>query len=443
MKLQTRLAVGLLVSLVFALFLQWWVADRALDRLLENNTAQHLEDDAELVLAALRLAADGTLGVDPTRINTYFTRPFSGHYYQIQSPTEQLRSRSLWDQELILPQVGTGQSARSEAGGPSGQKLLLVTRGFNKFDRAVVVAVGEDITDLEAEMRSFQWRFAILALVILFSLVGLQMAWLRRGLRPLESISAELRALEHGATGKLTVANVPAEVQPLVLQINRLLEIIQRRLERSRNALGNLAHALKTPLTALMQHFESPEIAHHPELQKQLSRHTEVVRELIERELKRARVVGAALPTRYYDFGTEIAALIQTLRMVYRDKNVTIETALPADTRCPMDREDLLELLGNLLDNACKWTRAQVRLTVVSGPDWTFTIEDDGPGVADAELTKLAQRGVRIDEGTAGHGLGLAIAKDLATLYGGDMTLGRSSSLGGFLVTARIPLSMT
>lgn len=443
MRLQTRLAVGLLVSLVFALSLQWWVANRALDQLLENNTAQHLEDDAEMVLTALRVAPDGTLFVESTRVNTHFTRPFSGHYFQIQTATEQVRSRSLWDQVLALPHVATGESARTETSGPSGQRLMLVTRGFNKFDRDVVVAIAEDIAPLESEMHSFQWRFAILALAILVALVGLQMAWVRRGLRPLDSISAELRALERGTTGTLTVANVPLEVQPLVQQINRLLEIIQRRLERSRNSLGNLAHALKTPLTALMQQFENPDIARHPELKAKLFQHTEVVRELIERELKRARVVGAALPTRYYDFGAEIAALSHTLRMVYRERAIDIETDLPADTRCPMDREDLLELLGNLLDNACKWTRARVRLTVVSGQDWSFTIEDDGPGVADAEWEKIAQRGVRIDENTAGHGLGLAIAKDLATLYGGALTLGRSPSLGGFLVTARIPLAMS
>lgn len=443
MKLQTRLAVGLLISLVCALSLQWWVANRALDQLLEANTSQHLEDDAELVLAALRVASDGSLAVEPARVNTHFTRPFSGHYFQIQSANEQLRSRSLWDQILVLPPVKTGESVRTEIIGPSGQRLLLVTRGFNKFDRAVVVAVAEDIAKQEAEMRAFQWRFAILALAILFALVGLQIAWVRRGLRPLASISAELRSLEHGATGKLTVHNVPAEVQPLVRQINRLLEIIQRRLERSRNALGNLAHALKTPLTALMQTFDNPEIARHPELRAQLARHTEVVRELIERELKRARVVGAAVPTRYYDLTTEVAALIQTLRMVYRDRAVHIETALPADTQCPMDREDLLELLGNLLDNACKWSRARVRLTVVSGTEWCFTIEDDGAGVAEPELEKLAQRGVRIDESTAGHGLGLAIAKDLVELYGGQLTLGRSADLGGFMAAARIPLAMS
>lgn len=443
MKLQTRLAVGLLVSLVLALSLQWWVTDRSIDQLLENNTAQHLENDAELVLAALRIATDGALELDPTRVNTHFTRPFSGHYYQIQSASLTLRSRSLWDQTLALPPVTTGNSIRTAAAGPTAQRLLVVTRGFNKFDRDLVIAVAEDITALETEMRSFQWRFTLLALVILFSLVGLQMAWVRRGLRPLDAIRNELRALEHGTTGKLTVANIPAEVQPLVLQINRLLDIIQRRLERSRNSLGNLAHALKTPLTALMQQVEGPDIAQYPELKKKLSHHAEVVRELIERELKRARVVGAAIPTRYYDFGTEIGALSHTLRMVYRERALHIESIFPAETHCPMDREDLLELLGNLLDNACKWTNSRVRLTVVSGQEWSFTIEDDGPGVADAERDRLAQRGVRIDESTAGHGLGLAIAKDLATLYGGALIFGRSPTLGGFLVTARIPLAMS
>jgi len=288
-------------------------------------------------------------------------------------------------------------------------------------------------------VRAFQWRYAWLAVGILVTLVGLQMWWVSRGLRPLDDIRAELRALEQGALRQLTATHAPREVQPLVQQINRLLDLLQKRLERSRNALGNLAHGLKTPLTALMQQFDQPEISQHAELKSRLQQHTHTVHQLIERELRRARVVGVALPAGQYDLSAEVEALLQTLRMVYRDKNLQIETRVVSESHCRLDREDLFELLGNLLDNACKWANTRVRLTIVAQPQWQFTVEDDGPGVEQQELDKLTLRGVRIDESTAGHGLGLSIAKDLVEHYGGELILGRSEDLGGFRCSARIP----
>jgi len=437
-SLQARLAAGLIISLVAALLLQWWVANSAVEVLLKNTAATHLEEDAELVLAALRVTPEGVLGVDTARIDPSYLRPFSGHYYRVHSDAAVIRSRSLWDADLQTPTPAPGDYVRSESDGPAQQHLLLVTRTFHKFERAITIAVAEDIEPLYVDARAFQWRYALLAVGILVTLVSLQMWWVSRGLRPLDDIRAELRALEQGALRQLTVTHAPREVQPLVQQINRLLDLLQKRLERSRNALGNLAHGLKTPLTALMQQFDQPEISQHADLKLRLQQHTHTVHQLIERELRRARVVGAALPSGQYDLATEIAALVQTLRMVYRDKELTIETRIATDSGCRLDREDLFELLGNLLDNACKWANARVRLTIDAQPQWTFTVEDDGPGVEQQALDKLTLRGVRIDENTAGHGLGLSIAKDLVEHYSGELLLGRSEELGGFRCSARI-----
>ncbi|MBI3774635.1 MAG: sensor histidine kinase [Gammaproteobacteria bacterium] len=439
-SLQARLAVGLIVSLVAALLLQWLVANSAVEVLLKNNAAKHLEEDAELVLAALRVSPEGVLSIDAARIDPNYLRPFSGHYFRIQSDTLVIRSRSLWDTDLQISTPATSDFIQSETGGPAQQHLLMVMREFHKFDRAIVVSVAEDIEPLYIDARAFQWRYALLAVGILVTLVGLQTWWVRRGLRPLDDIRAELRALEQGALRQLTVTYAPREVQPLVQQINRLLELLQKRLERSRNALGNLAHGLKTPLTALMQQFDQAEISQYPVLKSRLQQHTHTVHQLIERELKRARVVGAALPSGHYDLAAEVESLVQMLRRVYRDKQLDIETRIPRNSACRLDREDLFELLGNLLDNACKWAATRVRLTIEAQPLWTFTVEDDGPGVEQQELDKLTLRGVRVDENTAGHGLGLSIAKDLVEHYGGELLLGRSDELGGFYCSARIPL---
>lgn len=438
-SLQARLAIGLIVSLVAALLLQWLVANSAVEVLLKNTAATHLQEDAELVLAALRMAPDDTLSIDPISIDPNYLRPFSGHYFRIQSGDLVIRSRSLWDTDLVMPATATDGYLNSETNGPAQQHLLVVTRTFHKFERAVTIAVAEDVEPLYKDVYAFQWRYALLAVGILITLVALQTWWVGRGLRPLDDIRAELRALEQGALRHLTVTYAPREVQPLVQQINRLLDLLQKRLERSRNALGNLAHGLKTPLTALMQQFEQPEISQHAELKSRLQQHTHTVHQLIDRELRRARIVGAALPSGQYDLAAEVESLVRTLRMVHRDKQLAIETRITTETGCRLDREDLFELLGNLLDNACKWANSRVRLTIEAQPQWTFTVEDDGPGVEQQELDRLTLRGVRIDESTAGHGLGLSIAKDLVEHYGGALFLGRSQELGGFLCSARIP----
>lgn len=438
-SLQARLSLGLLIGLVVVFVVQWYVAHRALEYLLIRYVTAHLEQDAETVLAALREDATQGLRPDATRVDARYQRPFSGQYYLIRVGAHSIQSRSLWDFSLTIPAVAPGESINSVVDGPEKQELLLVVRGFSKFDRDVVIAVARDIEALRSDVAMFQWRFAGLAVALLIVLIALHMVWVRRGLSPLKTIQRELDALEAGTVKRLTVELAPSEVQPLVRQVNRLVGLILSRMERSRHALGNLAHALKTPLTALTQQIEQPEIAAHPELQRQLRRYTATVQDLIERELKRARVAGAAVPTQRYDLAAEIESLLQTLRMVHRAKNVAIESILQTTSACALDREDLFELLGNLLDNACKWSRARVRLTVKFDGDWMFIIEDDGPGVPPEEFGRIAERGIRIDEHTAGHGLGLSIVKDLLDTYHGSIEFDASPDLGGFRVRARVP----
>jgi signal transduction histidine kinase len=438
-SLQARLSLGLLVGLVIVFVVQWYVAHRALEYLLIRYATIHLEEDAETLLAALRLDDPTNLHPDPTRLDSRYQRPFSGQYFVLDVGAQTTRSRSLWDYPLRVPRATLGESTSSIVPGPADQQLLLVVRGFRKAELNVVIAVAEDIGPLRADVARFQWQFAALAITMLGVLIVLHMLWVRRGLFPLKTIQHELDALEAGEVRKLTVELAPSEVQPLVRQVNRLLGAVMSRLDRSRRALGNLAHALKTPLTALTQEIERPEIERLPEVQSQLRRYSESVRELVERELKRARIAGAAMPTQRYDLAAEIDSLLQTLRMVHRDKGLDIVASAPQASGCPLDREDMFELLGNLLDNACKWARTKVRLTVSSGPDWAFAVEDDGPGVADHDMGRIAQRGVRMDESTSGHGLGLSIVKDLVEDYNGTIAFDTSPELGGLRVVATIP----
>lgn len=171
-----------------------------------------------------------------------------------------------------------------------------------------------------------------------------------------------------------------------------------------------------------------------------LEHQTVIIRSLIDRELKRARIAGAVMPGQQVLLAREVADLLETLRKIYQDKHLAMESYIPAESLFPGDRDDLLELLGNLLDNACKWAVGRVRLSVTeTDHGLRIAVEDDGPGCAPEQLEHLTGRGARVDESRAGHGLGLAIVADILEQYDGRLQLGRSADLGGFLAAAELP----
>ncbi|MFM1892580.1 MAG: hypothetical protein RLZ44_1657, partial [Pseudomonadota bacterium] len=165
------------------------------------------------------------------------------------------------------------------------------------------------------------------------------------------------------------------------------------------------------------------------------------IRQLVERELRRARIAGAAAPGRAFEPAADIPALLESLRRLHRDRELDLQApGLPADP-LPVDREDMLELLGNLLDNACKWAQRRVRLQLArTGNAVGVTVEDDGPGVAETDMPRLTARGTRIDESIQGHGLGLAIVGDIVRIYGGQLEFSRAPQLGGLRVAVSLPL---
>lgn len=293
-----------------------------------------------------------------------------------------------------------------------------------------------DVSETPHHPQRFKWLFPFLAAGGITLILAIQSMVIRRTFRRLDAIRAELRQLEAGNVAKLNEA-VPTEIEPIIKELNHLLSLMQERLERSRNALGNLAHALKTPLNLLAQHLDTatPDAATNQQALLQ----TERIRQLTERELKRARLAGLGNPTQRFDPLEELPVLVEVLARVHQKSPRCITLAIaPTITRFG-DREDMLELLGNLLDNACKWAREQVhcQLESVAG-QVRITVEDDGVGRTDAELLQLTERGVRLDETVEGHGLGLAICKDITKLYGGTLVFGRSARLGGLAATVTL-----
>ncbi|MCP5158645.1 MAG: sensor histidine kinase [Gammaproteobacteria bacterium] len=347
-------------------------------------------------------------------------------------------SRSLWDTGWRCRQTLAERFTRSFIVFES-QHLLLVGRAFRVQDRPVTIAVTEDFTPVRQGIRRLLLEFIGVALLLFGALLVCQRLIVRRGLAPLEEVRRELPRLACGEIPQLSIT-VPDEVRPLVAELNRLLALLEQRQRRARRALGNLAHALKTPLTVLTQLAEHPLSPDDTGGWEHLRQQIRQMQMLTERELKRARIAGGGVPGRRVLLEREIADLVETLHRIYRHRDLRFEIRVPPGSGFPGDRDDLLELLGNLLDNACQWTTRTVRLTVGAGSeDLWLRVEDDGSGCSPEQLALLRRRGVQLDESHAGHGLGLAIAGDIVEQYGGRLKLGRSEALGGFLAEATLP----
>lgn len=432
-SLEYRLQFGLALSFVLLMGLFWLAGNVAITHLTEDFVTSRLEHDAEGLLAALEPQADG-FQVNQGHLNPIYKQPFSGHYYQIRFAGGHLiGSRSLWDQSLDAPELSVGDVHQYQITGPAGQRLLLWAKGFRIHGMELTVAVAEDLSFIGEHRNRFQWAFALMAVLGVVVLLATQRMLVRRSFRRLEPVREDIRRLEQGKMGQLS-EDVPTEIMPLVKEFNRLLTLLAQRLERSRNALGNLAHALKGPLNLLVQYQDSEEMGTTPERAAMLREQTERIRLLMDRELKRARLAGEGSPGQLFIPQDELPPLAELLGQIYREREMAIEWAVAPQVEPFGDREDMLELLGNLLDNACKWAKSRVACHMADGEKFRIEIEDDGEGCSDESLDQLVRRGVRLDESVEGSGLGLAIAKDIVKLYGGEMRFGHSERLGGLRV---------
>jgi signal transduction histidine kinase len=280
-------------------------------------------------------------------------------------------------------------------------------------------------------------HYTLLAIVAA-GLVVAGLSQVQSGLAPINRLRARLAALRDGRERRVE-GDYPAEVQPLVDDLNALLDERERRVAQAVAKAGDLAHGLKTPLAVLAQEAERAQAAGHRELAAVLDEQVTRMRRQVEHHLAHARaaaaggVAGARSPV-----GASVEALARTMRRLHADRGVTIETAVPPEHMARVAREDLEEMLGNLIDNACKWARARVMVaSAATGGGLVITVDDDGPGLDPAIRVAVLQRGVRADEAAPGSGFGLAIVSDLADLYGGSIALAESPAGG---VRARLTL---
>ena len=283
------------------------------------------------------------------------------------------------------------------------------------------------------------FRHTTVALVMAILCLAAGLWQVRRGLSPLNQLRSKLAEVHAGRTRRLD-GSYPAEIQPLVDDLNGLLQHQEQTVQRAVAKAGDLAHGLKTPLAVLAQEGERLEVEGHAELGASISQQVERMRRQIDRHLAHARAAASgATPGAHCNLQESTEALARTLQRLYAGRALSIRIGVPASHAVRVQREDLDEMLGNLLDNGCKWAKSLVTIASrMEGPSIVIDVDDDGPGLPAAQREPVLRRGVRADEASPGSGLGLAIVRDLAELYGGSIELGQSSD-GGLRATLRLP----
>ena len=430
-SIERQLHISLAIVLMIILTGLLVFANFSSRNMLQTFVTSRLDHDAMRILDALVITPN-SLYVKSEQLDAIYKMPNSGHYFalRINTPTPRLlKSESLQDQELVIPHVTTETTLR-DIEGPQGQRLIIRVKHYQKDGHDVLISIAEDMTRLIEKRQHFRLLFISIGLVGFVSLLLLQQFVIRRQFKQLDRSRAELKQIETGKRQQLS-EDVPTEIYPLVKEFNHSLSIMQQRMERSRHSLGNLAHALKTPLSILMQNLTN----------KAAIKQAERIRQLTDRELKRARMAGLGNTNERFNPHNELPTLIDVLKQSHQKNNLEVSLNISDSVTHFGDREDMLELLGNLMDNAFKWAKSRVMISLLEKQaEIHIIIEDDGTGKKVAKLDQLTQRGTRLDETVEGHGLGLAICKDIVKLYGGSIHFGRSKNLGGFLTTISIPL---
>jgi len=381
-----------------------------------------------------------------------FELPLSGWYWQItRTDTEKgeaRASRSLWDKKLPkLDESADLTAAGVRLGyvdGPEGQTLRMVERPVDLgADGKYLVSVAGDATEIFDETRSFDYylggTFVALTIVLLLTTIF----QVRFGLAPLKRISDSIADIRSGRAERLE-GEFPVEIAPLARETNALIDANREIVERARTHVGNLAHAIKTPLSVIVN--EASTRAADPFAAKVLEQ-ADVMRDQVAHHLERARIAARlTVIGTVTEVAPTIEALRRTMEKIHRDRGVAIGVEADPQARFRGERQDLEEMVGNLVDNACKWAASRVLIEVrverAAAPDagiaLRITVDDDGRGLSAAERSKASRRGQRLDESKPGSGLGLSIVVDLAALYGGSLSLG-NAPIGGLRAELVLP----
>lgn len=440
------------VSLLLILFFGLTIAalDLVFRDLSERSVGELLDAQLIALLAACETDDHGNVQPAGPLAETRLRQPGSGLYATIRSEEGALiwRSPSLLGHGIapggpVAP--GTRRIERQRLG--DGTEVMTLTAAIawevrRGTSRPFVFKIATSVAPYEAQLHRFRQQMFGWFLGLLLLLLGSLAALLRWALRPVRRIEREIREVETGARSALS-STQPTELRGLAANMNALLGSERRRVEHYRNTLGNLAHSLKTPLAVVRSALGTDTDAARRD--SVINQQVDRMDAIVQHQLKRAAAsAGTLVGQAAVDVAPLLAELRSAMSKVYARKDLLIEVVSPEDVRFVGDRGDLFELLGNLLDNACKWCRGHVRVSArrqqgaVGRFRLQITVEDDGGGIAIADRKRILERGTRADEQVDGQGLGLAMVREIVELYGGELSIG-DSALGGAQVDVTLP----
>lgn len=414
----------------------------ALDRVLTSAITRNFDDQLDYLLNSMIVSAElgpgGEVVLNRELADQRFLEPNSGAYWQISgNGFEPFPSRSLWDRRLRVNERHDDLDLHIYDSGEFAETRLRIAERDLKLPGSPVrwrFQVAQSRDELDAQItalrRTLVRSFALLGLGLII-MVGLQ-TWY--GLLPLRRVRSEIARLRAGRSKRID-ESMPTEIAPLVEELNALVEHNDRQAEEARRHAGNLAHALKTPLSVIM----NAAAAGQPDLAASVIREARTMRRQIDHHLARARAVGrrGSAHSRA-PVWPSVEAVERAVSRLY--PQVRIDTDGPKDLFAHIERQDLDEILGNLVENAAKYGGGSVFVTVAVEAGFVeILVEDDGAGIPEADRIRIFDRGVRLDTGKPGTGLGLAIVRDVAEIYGGTVSLEESEDLGGLLVRLRLP----
>ncbi|MEX0731216.1 MAG: sensor histidine kinase [Aquisalimonadaceae bacterium] len=430
------LLILLLPAGIGLMALAWFIHGALLERMSRDFVESRLKDEAAYLEHQIR-QSEGR--IDTLRTGDYFQEVFH-HAFAIASPYRQTVSPQSWA-PLLMPLLASEREGtvrvRDASSVDAPSDILAHRRSFLVNDSAIVVIVAEDMEALQSSQAELHAWTAVVSLLLIVLLVGSIWLAITLSMRPVVSLQATLRKLQSGEISRINVEG-PEEFRPLVQQLNHLLDSLDQRLERSRDALANLSHSVKTPIAAVRQILEDTSRPLDGDLRREMASRLADTDKQLEAEMRRSRFAGPQVGKSAYPV-KQARDLLWMLGRLYPEKSFELSTDLTQERRWPIEEHDLNEILGNLLDNAGKWSSRCVELSLAeSREQMQIVVSDDGPGVADEAREELGKRGLRLDEQTPGHGLGLAIVLDIVHRYEGRINFA-ISHMGGLRAAISLP----
>lgn len=439
-SLRARLVLAAAVWVVLATVLGGWALSNTFRNTAADTFDARLASLVAMLIGAVDVDATGALELQRDLGDARFDSIYSGWYWVVaDSGGPRLRSRSLWDMDLAIERAPpAAQPTFTDQQDAAGRMLRVASQTVTVHgrDRPLTVVVSADAAALAAEIRRFDLLLMTALALLACGLIAAVLVQVHYGLRPLVRVTRQVEQVRTGHSAHLRRPGT-RELDLLVEEVNSLIDHNQRLIERTRANVADLAHSLKTPLAVLKTELTAQQ-PDHAAVHAQLAR----MERMISRRLSVAAVAGPGRMS-----GTPVAPTIDELTRglgrVYADRALTFVNEVPADVRVRIEREDLEEIAGSLLDNACKFACRTVRVAIDRGVDadrLLLRVEDDGEGMSAEQAALAVDRGQRFDSNAPGSGLGLAIVADIAELYGGKLMLTRTGT-GGLRAEVDLPVA--